>query len=151
MDFYLSENTVPEFYRCKQAVDSGNEQGLKRLWHGLQWFVGRKVCGAPAEQELGSNFMRMDRDIYVPDLIAASDCMLGTFFHWRYAYRATFVSCLFLLVEVFFADLSVSGSETNLELWLLQARLVMEPLVKRWLLRHLLCLFDEITSMKSRF
>ncbi|BBM97512.1 hypothetical protein Mp_1g06320 [Marchantia polymorpha subsp. ruderalis] len=35
------------------------------------------VCGAPDEQELGSRFMRMDRDAYTPDLIAASDCMLG--------------------------------------------------------------------------
>ncbi|XP_024399655.1 L-arabinokinase isoform X3 [Physcomitrium patens] len=35
------------------------------------------VCGAPAEQELGNKFMRMDRDSYVPDLLAASDCMLG--------------------------------------------------------------------------
>ncbi|CAM6123101.1 unnamed protein product [Calypogeia fissa] len=35
------------------------------------------VCGAPAEQQLGSNFVRMDRDVYTPDLIAASDCMLG--------------------------------------------------------------------------
>jgi L-arabinokinase len=36
-----------------------------------------KVCGAPAEQQLASNFIRMDRDSYMPDLIAASDCMLG--------------------------------------------------------------------------
>jgi hypothetical protein len=27
--------------------------------------------------------MRMDRDIYVPDLIAASDCMLGTLSYWH--------------------------------------------------------------------
>jgi L-arabinokinase len=35
------------------------------------------VCGEPAEQQLASNFIRMDRDSYMPDLIAASDCMLG--------------------------------------------------------------------------
>jgi hypothetical protein len=35
-----------------------------------------KVCGEPAEQQLASNFIRMDRDSYMPDLIAASDCML---------------------------------------------------------------------------
>jgi L-arabinokinase len=35
------------------------------------------VCGAPAEQQLASNFIQMDRDSYMPDLIAASDCMLG--------------------------------------------------------------------------
>lgn len=39
--------------------------------------VGWKVCGAPAEQGLASNFIRMQRDAYIPDLIAASDCMLG--------------------------------------------------------------------------
>jgi hypothetical protein len=38
-----------------------------------------KVCGAPAEQQLASNFIRMDRDSYMPDLIAASDCMLGMY------------------------------------------------------------------------
>jgi hypothetical protein len=37
------------------------------------------VCGAPAEQQLASNFIRMDRDSYMPDLIAASDCMLGIY------------------------------------------------------------------------
>lgn len=47
------------------------------LFKVLQWSCG-KVCGAPAEQELGNKFMRMDRDSYVPDLLAASDCMLGT-------------------------------------------------------------------------
>ncbi|KAH8932686.1 hypothetical protein BDL97_19G086800 [Sphagnum fallax] len=35
------------------------------------------VCGEPAEQQLASNFIRMDRDSYMPDLIAASDCMLA--------------------------------------------------------------------------
>lgn len=43
----------------------------------LSW----KVCAAPAEQELASNFVRMDRDVYTPDLIAASDCMLGKSLH----------------------------------------------------------------------
>lgn len=38
--------------------------------------AGSAGSGASAEQELGSNFRRMDRDSYVPDLLAASDCML---------------------------------------------------------------------------
>ncbi|KAG8373922.1 hypothetical protein BUALT_Bualt11G0075600 [Buddleja alternifolia] len=35
------------------------------------------VCGASEEQELPENFMRLPKDVYTPDLIAASDCMLG--------------------------------------------------------------------------
>jgi hypothetical protein len=36
-----------------------------------------KVCVVPAKQQLASNFMRMHHDSYMPDLIAASGCMLG--------------------------------------------------------------------------
>ena len=58
----------------------------------------------------------MDRDIYVPDLIAASDCMLGTLFITP---LEALVSCpfgsscvvLFSFRTVFLA--TGSGSETN--------------------------------------
>lgn len=36
-----------------------------------------QVCGASEEQELPENFMKLPKDAYTPDLIAASDCMLG--------------------------------------------------------------------------
>ncbi|XP_011077667.1 L-arabinokinase [Sesamum indicum] len=35
------------------------------------------VCGASDEQELPENFVKLPKDVYTPDLIAASDCMLG--------------------------------------------------------------------------
>nr|GEW37607.1 arabinose kinase isoform 1 [Tanacetum cinerariifolium] len=35
-----------------------------------------KVCGA-SEQELPPNFIKLPRDVYTPDVMAASDCMLG--------------------------------------------------------------------------
>ncbi|PWA63909.1 arabinose kinase [Artemisia annua] len=34
------------------------------------------VCGA-SEQELPPNFIKLPRDVYTPDVMAASDCMLG--------------------------------------------------------------------------
>ncbi|KAJ9537190.1 hypothetical protein OSB04_029923 [Centaurea solstitialis] len=35
------------------------------------------VCGAPDEQELPRNFWKLAKDVYTPDVMAASDCMLG--------------------------------------------------------------------------
>jgi L-arabinokinase len=36
-----------------------------------------QVCGASDSQELPPNFIKLAKDAYTPDLIAASDCMLG--------------------------------------------------------------------------
>ncbi|XP_059645204.1 L-arabinokinase isoform X3 [Cornus florida] len=35
------------------------------------------VCGASTNQELPPNFLRLAKDVYTPDVMAASDCMLG--------------------------------------------------------------------------
>ncbi|KAK9097688.1 hypothetical protein Syun_024733 [Stephania yunnanensis] len=35
------------------------------------------VCGANEDQELPPNFIRLAKDAYTPDVMAASDCMLG--------------------------------------------------------------------------
>ncbi|KAK9265993.1 hypothetical protein L1049_012493 [Liquidambar formosana] len=35
------------------------------------------VCGASDDEELPPNFIKLAKDVYTPDLIAASDCMLG--------------------------------------------------------------------------
>lgn len=35
------------------------------------------VCGASDHQELPPNFRKLAKDVYTPDVIAASDCMLG--------------------------------------------------------------------------
>ncbi|KAK9946733.1 hypothetical protein M0R45_012180 [Rubus argutus] len=46
------------------------EEFLPPGWLGL-------VCGASDSQELPPNFMKLAKDAYTPDIIAASDCMLG--------------------------------------------------------------------------
>ena len=38
-----------------------------------------QVCGASDSQELPPNFIKLAKDAYTPDLIAASDCMLGQY------------------------------------------------------------------------
>ncbi|KAG9150524.1 hypothetical protein Leryth_010890 [Lithospermum erythrorhizon] len=35
------------------------------------------VCGASNNEEFPPNFLKLSKDVYTPDLIAASDCMLG--------------------------------------------------------------------------
>lgn len=36
-----------------------------------------QVCGASDDQNLPPNFIKLAKAAYTPDLIAASDCMLG--------------------------------------------------------------------------
>lgn len=36
-----------------------------------------KVCGASEDQEVPSNFIKLPKDFYTPDAIAASDVLLG--------------------------------------------------------------------------
>lgn len=49
--------------------------GNKSLW-SLFWL---KVCGASEGQELPPNFVKLPKEFYTPDAIAASDVMLGKF------------------------------------------------------------------------
>ncbi|PKA51422.1 L-arabinokinase [Apostasia shenzhenica] len=48
---------------------------LKQVWLPAGWLC--LVCAASEKQELPPNFLRLAKDAYTPDLIAASDCMLG--------------------------------------------------------------------------
>lgn len=41
------------------------------------FFLGGQVCGASDTEEVPPNFIKLAKDAYTPDLIAASDCMLG--------------------------------------------------------------------------
>jgi hypothetical protein len=43
----------------------------------LAFYMFWKVCGASDTQELPPNFIKLAKDAYTPDLMAASDCMLG--------------------------------------------------------------------------
>lgn len=38
----------------------------------------RQVCGGSDKEEYPPNFIKLPKDAYTPDVIAASDCMLGT-------------------------------------------------------------------------
>jgi len=42
----------------------------------LAFYTFWKVCGASDTQELPPNFIKLAKDAYTPDLMAASDCML---------------------------------------------------------------------------
>ncbi|CAD6248117.1 unnamed protein product [Miscanthus lutarioriparius] len=48
---------------------------LKKEWLPDGWLC--LVCGASDTQELPPNFIKLAKDAYTPDLMAASDCMLG--------------------------------------------------------------------------
>ncbi|KAL5208229.1 hypothetical protein ABZP36_032664 [Zizania latifolia] len=48
---------------------------LKKEWLPDGWLC--LVCGASETQELPPNFIKLAKDAYTPDLMAASDCMLG--------------------------------------------------------------------------
>lgn len=41
-----------------------------------------QVCGASETAELPPNFVKLAKDAYTPDIIAASDCMLGQYEAW---------------------------------------------------------------------
>ncbi|CAL9110946.1 unnamed protein product [Musa textilis] len=48
---------------------------LKQEWLPAGWLC--LVCGASDKQELPPNYVKLAKDAYTPDYIAASDCMLG--------------------------------------------------------------------------
>ncbi|KAM0821317.1 hypothetical protein ACQ4PT_072325 [Festuca glaucescens] len=48
---------------------------LKQEWLPDGWIC--LVCGASDSQELPPNFIKLAKDAYTPDVMAASDCMLG--------------------------------------------------------------------------
>ncbi|KAM0890914.1 hypothetical protein ACQ4PT_026699 [Festuca glaucescens] len=48
---------------------------LKKEWLPDGWLC--LVCGASDTQELPPNYIKLAKDAYTPDLMAASDCMLG--------------------------------------------------------------------------
>ncbi|KAG0470682.1 hypothetical protein HPP92_017382 [Vanilla planifolia] len=66
---------------------------LKQNWLPVGWLC--LVCGASEKQVLPPNFIRLAKDAYTPDLIAASDCMLGKIgygtFSEALAYKLPFV------------------------------------------------------------
>lgn len=66
---------------------------LKKEWLPSNWLC--LVCGASDKQELPPNFIKLAKDAYTPDLIAASDCMLGKIgygtFSEALAYKLPFV------------------------------------------------------------
>ncbi|XP_068636633.1 L-arabinokinase-like [Aristolochia californica] len=66
---------------------------LKQEWLPAGWLC--LVCGASDNQEFPPNYIKLSKDAYTPDLIAASDCMLGKIgygtFSEALAYKVPFV------------------------------------------------------------
>ncbi|KAG1332002.1 L-arabinokinase [Cocos nucifera] len=66
---------------------------LKQEWLPDGWLC--LVCGASDNHELPPNFVKLAKDVYTPDLIAASDCMLGKIgygtFSEALAYKLPFI------------------------------------------------------------
>ncbi|XP_068641434.1 L-arabinokinase-like [Aristolochia californica] len=66
---------------------------LKQEWLPAGWLC--LVCGASDDQEFPPNYIKLSKDAYTPDLIAASDCMLGKIgygtFSEALAYKVPFV------------------------------------------------------------
>ncbi|KMZ73213.1 Galactokinase, partial [Zostera marina] len=48
---------------------------LKQEWLPVGWLC--LVCGASNTQDFPPNFIKLPKDVYTPDVISASDCMLG--------------------------------------------------------------------------
>ncbi|KAJ0030989.1 hypothetical protein Pint_12656 [Pistacia integerrima] len=68
--FYLHPNSVSDMQPAGWKLKG---EYLPSGWLCLVQFV----CGASDTQELPPNFIKLPKDAYTPDLIAASDCMLG--------------------------------------------------------------------------
>ncbi|XP_006401380.2 L-arabinokinase [Eutrema salsugineum] len=68
---------VPENVKLLIFNFGGQQTGwkLKEEYLPAGWLC--LVCGASAKQELPPNFIALPKDVYTPDVIAASDCMLG--------------------------------------------------------------------------
>lgn len=49
---------------------------VSTIWNNVPNFLFQ-VCGSSEDQVLPPNFIKLAKDVYTPDLIAASDCMLG--------------------------------------------------------------------------
>ncbi|CAA7062623.1 unnamed protein product [Microthlaspi erraticum] len=68
---------VPENVKLLIFNFGGQQTGwkLKEEYLPAGWLC--LVCGDSAKQELPPNFIALPKDVYTPDVIAASDCMLG--------------------------------------------------------------------------
>uniref|UniRef100_A0A0E0CFF0 GHMP kinase N-terminal domain-containing protein n=1 Tax=Oryza meridionalis TaxID=40149 RepID=A0A0E0CFF0_9ORYZ len=61
----------------KSRSEVRKELGIKDDVKVVIFNFGGQVCGASETQELPPNFIKLAKDAYTPDLMAASDCMLG--------------------------------------------------------------------------
>lgn len=86
-----------------------------------------QVCGAPDDQELPPNFMKLAKDVYTPDVMAASDCMLGELKYVFFSF--SFLSHSPLLIR----DMMSFHEKSDIEL-----------VVKPWHTNYLLCLCREL-------
>lgn len=67
------------------------------IW--LSFYIFWKVCGASDTQDLPPNFIKLAKDAYTPDLMAASDCMLGNNNFKLFGVQGYLTSFLFYLSQ----------------------------------------------------
>jgi L-arabinokinase len=67
----ITNKTKLLMYYCPQPAG----WNLKQEWLPDGWIC--LVCGASDSQEVPPNFIKLAKDAYTPDAMAASDCMLG--------------------------------------------------------------------------
>jgi L-arabinokinase len=74
----LTEDYLPKGWKCMVFFEFIHPYSYKVHPCPIDYTVfSMKVCAAPAGQKFPSNFIAIANDVYTPDLIAASDCMLG--------------------------------------------------------------------------
>ncbi|XP_078443195.1 L-arabinokinase-like isoform X2 [Wolffia australiana] len=84
---------VRQLHKSRQQVreDLGVGENTKLLIFNF----GGQVCGSSENQELPPNFIKLAKDVYTPDLMAACDCMLGKIGYGNVsealAYRVPFI------------------------------------------------------------
>ncbi|CAL4966539.1 unnamed protein product [Urochloa decumbens] len=77
-DFIYSEYIMEAGYHHRSVVwQVRKELGLEEDAKVLLFNFGGQVCGASDSQDVPPNFIKLAKDAYTPDVIAASDCMLG--------------------------------------------------------------------------
>jgi len=76
----LKKEWLPDGWLCLVCLSDSNIFPARLMPDQPSWltfYIFWKVCGASDTQELPPNFIKLAKDAYTPDLMAASDCMLG--------------------------------------------------------------------------
>ncbi|AQK66868.1 L-arabinokinase [Zea mays] len=77
-DFIYAEYIMEAGYHHRSIVwQVRKELGIEENAKVLVFNFGGQVCGASDSQDVPPNFIKLAKDAYTPDVMAASDCMLA--------------------------------------------------------------------------